>query len=287
MPVLSDLPNLDGQILYLDIGGSAIKSAILPCHGASGIFTYLADTPNATVTRTEWNPDEYGETVSQIVRRLVSESGNVRRIAISIGGSEVSSNGREYKGWMTRKGRVESNLADALERELGLMRGSVSILNDSYAWGRGVRSWIHQSGRSLADGIGLLVVGTGVAFTVLTDTGVEIRHIHDWNRYDWSDLARFANFSHGDWIHQHLGADYFRWRDNEHQTEDARREETNRRYQLLLNQLSKAHNLSRFLIGGGCAPRFEGCNFTQQVSTLACGDVGFDPGFLPLIGLAS
>lgn len=287
MPILSELNNLDGQILYLDIGGSAVKSAIIPCHSANDFCDYLAKTPSAKVTRTEWNPAESGETLSEIASRLVSKSENVRRIAISIGGSKVSSNGREYKDWMTRKGRLESNLADDLEKKLGLSHGSVSIRNDSFAWGQGVRSWLHQSGKSLGDGIGLLVVGTGVAFTVLTDTGVEIRHIHDWDRYDWSDLARFANFKHGDWIHNHLGAGYFRWRDNEWHSEDDRREETNRRYQLLLNQLSKAHNLSRFLIGGGCASRFEGCNFTQQVSTLAYREVGFDPGFLPLIGLAS
>ena len=188
---------------------------------------------------------------------------------------------------MTTKGRVERNLANALEEKLGLGRGSVSICNDSFAWGQGVRSWIHQSGRSLAGGIGLLVVGTGVAFTVLTDTGVAVRHIHDWNRYDWSDLARFANFTHGDWIHKHLGAGYFQWRDSRFQTDDVRNDETTRRYQLVFDQLSKAHNLSRFLIGGGCAPKFEGCNFIQQVGTLACGDVGFDPGFLPLLGLAA
>jgi hypothetical protein len=218
---------------------------------------------------------------------LVSESDNVRRIVISIGGRDVSSNGREYKDWMTRYGRVEKHLADALEEKLCLGRGSVSICNDSFAWGQGVRSWIHQSGKSLADGIGLLVVGTGVAFTVLTDTGVAVRHLNGGDRYDWNELARFANFNPGEWIHKHLGADYFRWRDREYQTEDARREETNRRYQLLLDQLSEAHNLSRFLIGGGCAPRFEDCNFTQQIDTLTSGSVGFDPGFLPLWGLAA
>lgn len=287
MPVHSNLPHLDDNVLYIDIGGSAIKWAILPCQSASDFFSYLAVTPNAKVTRTEWNPDEEGETTSQIVSRFISGSMNVRRVAISIGGSEVSSNGREYRGWMTRKRRVERNLADALELKLGLGRGSVSIRNDSFAWGYGVRAWLHHSGKSLLDGIGLLVVGTGVAFTVMTDTEVEIHHLHDWGRYDWSDLARFANFKHGEWIHRHIGAGYFRWRDGKFKTESARREETNRRYQLLLDQVTKVHNISRFLIGGGCAPKFKDCNFIQQVGTLACGDVGFDPGFLPLLGLVA
>lgn len=287
MRLLSNLPSLGGNVLYLDIGGSAIKSATLPCHRVSDFFAYLAKNPESTVTREKWHPDEEGDTLAQIVSRLASESGGVCRVAISIGGSKISSNGRNYDDWMKRNGRIEINLAETLEHELGLQWGAVSIRTDSLAWGQGVRSWLHETGKSATDGIGLLVVGTGVAFTVVTDTGVTMRHLHNWDRYDWSELARFANFTYGEWIHNHLGAGYFRWRDNQIQTENDRRKETNKRYQLVLEQLSRKHKLSQYLIGGGCAPQFQSCVFTEKFDILTLDQVGFDPGFLPFIGMAS
>jgi hypothetical protein len=238
MPAFSYLPQLDGNVLYLDVGGSAIKSIAIPCHKASDFYSYLKGNSEAAVIRTEWDPHEKGETLTQIVSRLVSKLERVHRVAISIGGSNVSSNGRKYGDWMTKNGRVEGNLAESLEHVLALNRGSVSILTDSLAWGQGVRSLLRESGRSLADGVGLLVVGTGVAFTTLTDTGVALRHLHDWNRYDWDELAQFAKFKHGDWIHKHLGAGYFKWRDSQYQSDIDRREETTKRYQFVLEVVS-------------------------------------------------
>ena len=281
----TSLPELDEHVLCVDVGGSAIKSVTLRCRTVKNFFDFLSGNPDAVVHREPWNPDKHGPSLLEMLK--ASTRDQPQRIVLSIGGSEVSSNGRDYRGWLRNKGRVPTHLADEIENTFRLERGKVSIRNDSLAWAQGVSSFLQYRKKSANDGIGLLVVGTGVAFSVITDTGVTIRHLQTENRYDWTKLSKFANFRPDDWIHDHLGTGYFHWRDKELSDSAERQQETQKRYQLLLNELERVHHVSTFIFAGGWANELAKCRFSQNHSFLTKASTGFDPGFIPMLGLVT
>lgn len=279
------LENYCEPVLCIDVGGSAVKSWTFNSAMEQNLWETISDQSSSGVQRRDWDPKRSGTGLVEIIGKSVGDL--PQHVAISIGGSNVSANGRNYHDWLTHAGRVPENLAEEVEKALKLPKGRVSIRSDSWAWAQGVRSFLRHNKKGTGTGVGLLVVGTGVAYSILTDTGVTIRHLHSKGRYDWKALSKFAKFDPGGWIHHHLGGGYFKWRDGKFGDLTDRREETRERYRLLFEELTRKDNVGAFIIAGGYADELEDCLAPDNLIFLTKPRICFDPGFIPMIGMLS
>ncbi len=269
------------NVLYVDIGGTNIRGAVLPDWSPSEFFRALAENPELKMRRKVWNPKEDGGRLVSLITEIVSGEPEPHRTVISIPG-DVSSNGRGYKGWMRMKG-VPLDLAASIEEKAALTRGSVNMLNDAAAWGQGTRALMRHCGAWNLGGVGMLTVGTGVGFSIVTSSGVTAKEL--WSGYDWSKLNRHASYNNT--VHVNLGRDYFKWREKQQWGEDRKVEDAGTRMRLVLEELSKRHQIETFVVGGGYASEFIACDSKFKVEFLTQESLGFDPGFIPMIGLNS
>lgn len=285
--VFDAFPCKPTDILCVDIGGSAIKTAVIHAAGADELWELLNSGRSPQFIRTDWNPKKDGASnVVEIIRRSIPPGEVFSAALLSLPGEEVSPNGRETRSWLRNHG-MPVKLAAAIEAALDLPPGTASLCHDTLAWGLGVRALLASQGKHAGRGVGVLAVGTGVAYSFVRTTSVVTRHLHARKRYDWNKLARFANFKPSDWIHNHLGTDYFRWRDQKFNDPHARQRETQKRFQLLLDELERVDQLSAFIFAGGLANELSKCRFKQDHVFLTQSTLGFEPGFIPILGMLS
>lgn len=269
------------NVLYVDIGGTNIRGAVLPAWSPSEFFRALAENPELKMRRKVWNPKEDGGRLVSLITEIVSGEPEPHRAVISIPG-KVSSNGRGYKGWMRKKG-VPLDLAGSIEEKFALTRGSVNMLNDAAAWGQGTRALMRHYGAWNLGGVGMLTVGSGVGFSIVTSSGVTAKEL--WFGYNWSKLNHHAR--HPDTVHVNLARVYFEWREKQKWDADRKAEDAGIRLRLVLEELAKRHQIETFVVGGGYASEFMACKSKFNVEFLTNESLGFDPGFIPMIGLNS
>jgi hypothetical protein len=277
--ICSNSPSFHGNSLYLDIGGTAIKSAIVPTLPPNEMVEFLTSQMEHGPKREEWNPHEDCSLLERIIEELAHSQNHIfDRVLISITGENISSNGRNYRDWLN----IPDNLAEQIESSLEIPTGSTRIHHDSLAWGRGVRFLMHQNGKSAAERIGILALGNAVAFSIITDaevSAVDINNdVHDWRSFRTETNCR------NDSLHNQLGKKYFDWRESNLADYDRARN-TQSRFQIVLNELNRVHNLNSFIFAGGNARKLSECQFTQNHIILADQSVGFSPGFIPLLGM--
>lgn len=273
-----------GDILCVDIGGSAIKTSILPNTNRKELIGILSGSGAPEFHREPWEPKKTGaDEVVGIVTRNVP-AGSISTVLISLPGEEVTPDGRETRGWLTNH-KFPVNFASTIETTLGLPTGSTSLCHDSRAWAQGVRSILGEYGRVPRSGLAVLVVGTGVAYSIVRPISVQIMHLHAQNHYDWAELRNFARFHEGDWIHKHFGTGYFGWRTKTYKSEADRIHDTRTRFQLVLDELQRVDKVSEFVFAGGWVQELERCHFVQNHSFLTKDTLGFDPGFVPMLGM--
>ena len=281
-------PDSPADILCVDIGGSAIKTAVLSASSHVEFIAQLHGDNCPHLKRTEWKPKEDGASnVVEFIQSSIPTGPKFSSVLISLPGEEVSANGRKTKNWLQQNHGMPADLASKIEEAFHLQEGSASLCHDTLAWGLGVRSLLASQCKHAGAGVAVLAVGTGVAYSVVRTTSVVARHLHAKNRYDWRKLAKFANFKLDDWIHNHLGTGYFQWRDNKFNDPQERQQETQMRFQLLLDELERRDQLSTFVFAGGLANELAECSFNQNHIFLTKSTLGFDPGFIPMLGMLS
>lgn len=281
-------PDSPADILCVDIGGSAIKIAVLSASSHVEFIEQLYGGNCPHLKRTEWKPKEDGASnVVELIQNSIPIGAKFSSVLISLPGEEVSANGRKTRNWLQQRHGMPADLASKIEEAFDLQQDSASLCHDTLAWGLGVRALLASEGKNAGSGIAVLAVGTGVAYSVVRTTSVATQHLHAQSRYDWQKLAELANFNPNDWIHDHLGTEYFQWRDNKFNAPQERQQETQTRFQLLLDELERRDLLSTFVFAGGLANELEKCSFNQNHICLTKSTLGFDPEFVPMLGMLS
>jgi predicted NBD/HSP70 family sugar kinase len=273
----------NNNVLFVDVGGTNIRAAVLPDWSPPEFFKALAENPELKMRRKMWNPKKDGGSLASLITERVAGDLEIHRAVISIPG-KVSLNGREYKGWLkgglTWKG-VPKNLAATIEKTIPLTKGSVNMLNDAAAWGQGTRALMRDRGVWILGGVGMLTVGSGVGFSIVTSSGVTAKEL--WSGYNWSKLNHHAR--HRDTVHVNLARDYFEWREKQKWDADRKAEDAGIRLRLVLEELARRHQIKNFVVGGGYAKEFMACDSKFNIAFLTQESLGFDPDFIPMIGL--
>jgi len=134
-------------------------------------------------------------------------------------------------------------------------------------------------------GVGLLVMGTGVAFSIISDTGITSLGVCDsW--YDWKELCGIAYCeveAHA--VHRHLASEYFEWRKTQQWDSKALQRNAQDRLQAVLKELERHHHVENWVVAGGYASEFENGLYSYRIEFLTKSRLHFDPGFIPLVGL--
>jgi tRNA A-37 threonylcarbamoyl transferase component Bud32 len=267
------------HVLCLDIGGSHIRSLFLPERELHGLLEIRDDGGKWELRRGSWNPETQGGELGGIIRNRIPDGLTADRVLVSVAGV-VSPNGRRYRGWLQRGG-VPEDLAEFIENGLNLTPGTVILLNDAVAWGLGARIVMRHRGMGNIGSFGMIVVGTGVGFAAVTLSQVIGKEL--WDDHDFDKLNRFAGHDGG--IHANMGKPYFDWLDDQPWTEAQKIENTITRLNLVLSVLAENHGIDTFVIGGGFAARFQKHQSPYKVHVLSRENLGFDPGYIPMIGL--
>ncbi|MGJ8641775.1 MAG: alpha/beta hydrolase [Luteolibacter sp.] len=275
-----ELNKRTGQVLHVDIGGGSVRTWIAPEMTNEEAFDSLRKGESTAMSRTAWNPEIDGRRLPDIIQEMLPADLAVTRVLVAIP-DNPSPNGRRCDGWLKQKCGVPENLSEALEERLSLLTGSVTLLNDGIAWGQGAKALMRHSGVWNLGGVGVLAMGTGVGFAVVTQSRVTPKDLK--SGYNLSKLCKVAN--HGGDVHVNLGTPYFKWMEQQGWDQERQTADATRRLELLIEEIDKVDQIDTFLVGGGHAPWFGSINDRFKTIYLTEETLGFDPGYIPLIGL--
>jgi hypothetical protein len=305
------------RTLLIDIGGTSIKSYYTDLSD-SGQFLKSLKAGAIGIRRSPWEKHGLVETLRDLVKEPEPEEvwkhtgghgptikvierrpQTFKRIRVSIT-DHTSGDSRSYRGYLTRTGGLPEDLAEQMERWAGggwsrscgilIPNEPITLTHDTRAWGLGFQRILKDEYRVFSEPVGLLVVGTGISFVkvspqLLVFSKMECPELsdapHDWTRLrdqgGWGETSRAP--------HNHLAKPFFDWLDSQEWSAARKDDEINVRSNMLLEELVSVHRIRKFVFAGGFAERFSKINTQYPVEILTKRQLGFDPDFIPMLGL--
>lgn len=288
MNINLNLPSECAELICVDVGGTNIKVCRLPTDLAEAISSIMAG--EIKFTEYGWDPCASGPTLDKEILKMVGSISPSSRMVLAIPGLPISSNGQEYHGWLNSHHGVPVNLPKRLLEGSDDALIAVTMIHDSWAWGRGVQAVIRCHKKFINDAIGVLAIGTGIGFSIITAAQICTREVAD-ERYDFKELFRYAdptNLSEPYRVHDHIGRKYFEWRKNQNWTESKSIEDQTKRLGLLCEQLQHQHNINYFIVTGGYANEYAKSGSIPEVKRVEYfieQTLGFTHGFVPMLGM--
>lgn len=290
----------DEMILCIDVGGTRIKHCLIPSSFADLVAMVETGTfPKLNAVNWDCSSDslrrgslQHG--ISDIIRKNLAKT-PITQISISITGG-VSSNGLELNGWLMDRGAPHNLVAEVqhalVKRHNHRGQIVISLSHDSYAWGNGVRNFYKLSGKATFESIGILALGTGIGFSILTPTSVIVRELSD-TRYNWGKL--FKKAGHADdqnyRVHAHLAKEYVEWAKSQNWSDDFRLSDMADRLNFVMDEISRVHGLRKFIVCGGYSHYYEkaaGIISSEKASFLTDSTIGHGTncsGIIPMLGI--
>jgi hypothetical protein len=206
------------QTLCIDIGGTRIKSAVLP---KTPSLDQLKAAESMSVRTLGWlnhslpnllKTDSWAGLADYYNRRKICYD----HISISVPGP-VDNQGCFLRDDLTSgAARCPKRLRDALEQASGK---SVTIINDAHAWMLGFLRYADLIGESLTYPILSIAFGTGIGASVATESrtiyNIEISALES---AIWRNLRKSAqrDFTHSWDVHGIIGRPFFEWVEKSH-----------------------------------------------------------------------
>jgi hypothetical protein len=304
------------RTLLIHIGGTSIKSCSSDISDA-GSFLKSFKAGAVGLSRIPWKEQGLLETLRDLVKepqlkevwkhtgghgptiKVIERPEGPKRIRVSIT-DHTSGDSRFYRGYLAQTGGLPADLAEQMEhwagggwsRSCGILipNKPITLTHDTRAWGLGFqRVWSDKHG-GLSEPVGLLVVGTGISFVkmsraMLISSKLEFPELsdasHDWTRLrergGWGDTSRAP--------HNHLARPFFNWLDSQGWNDTRMDDEINVRADMLLQELERVHGIRKFVFAGDYGERFSKIDTQYPVEILTKRKLGFDPDFIPMLGL--
>lgn len=270
------------KVICVDVGGTRIKIAKIPADASEAVACF----PRLKIQADLWDASRDSKRLANIIadriRPLITEGPPVARTIISLPGG-VSADGKRYTGWLKHHG-VGDGFLPQLANLSGVSPSSICMVHDSYVWANGAGTWCRLERHGIRGAIGVLAIGTGVAFGIVTPAHLAVRELMSAN-YNFRELLRHAGSTNQN-VHDHIGRMYFDWRSTQGWPHDRELSDQTKRLRLLLDELGRKHDFDRILIGGGYAEQYvAGASAFPKVEWLVRSRLPFDPNFIPMLGM--